>query len=322
MGTLKVGFVFPGQGSQVVGMGLELAQQYAEARQVFETADAVLGGSFSALCWKGPEAELQQTANTQPAIVTASVACLRVFERCGVHAELVAGHSVGEYAALVAGGALSLDAAVGLTRLRGQLMESSCPGGTGSMAAVMGLDEETVRGICREVAGAGVAEVAGLNCPGQVVLAGHVQALSEALAVAKSRGASQATMLRVSGPFHSSLMAPAAEGLARELGKAPLGRPRVPVVCNADAQGHVEPVRLRENLVAQLTRPVLWQKSIELMLGQGVNVFVEFGAGRVLSGLMRRIRRDAQMLNVADRGSLDKTLGFFRAEGLAKAAAI
>ncbi len=318
MGSVKrVAFLFPGQGSQTVGMGRELADRFDEARAVFEEADDALGDSLSDVCWTGPEDELQRTSTTQPAIVTCSTACLRVFAKHGVKPDLVAGHSVGEYAALVAAGAMTLSDAVRLTRLRGELMESACPEGTGSMAAIMGLSEEEVRTLCKEAAASGIAEIAGLNCSGQVVVAGHIRALSEVLFAAKSRGAASATMLRVSGPFHTSLMAPAARGLEEALARAPFHRARTPVVANVDAQAHTDPAELKQNLIGQLTRPVLWQKSIELMVGLGIGIFVELGAGKVLSGLMRRIHKPATMLNVGDLASLEKTLGFFKAEGLA-----
>ncbi len=319
MGNLKLAFIFPGQGSQTVGMGREMAERFPEAREVFDEADEAYAAPLSDLCWNGPEVELQKTAITQPAILATSTAALRVLSRSGIKPNIVAGHSVGEYAALVAAGVLEFRDAIRLTKLRGQLMEAACPQGTGSMAAIIGMDEEQVRTICRTVVSSSddlVADVAGLNCPGQVVVAGHIRALSEVIFQAKAKGAASATMLRVSGPFHSSLMSSAESGLTSSLEDVTMTRARTPVITNIDAQAHTDPGELRSCLLGQLTRPVLWQKSVELMAGLGIGAFIELGAGRVLLGMVRRTSKDIQLLNVGDCGSLDKTLGFLQAEGL------
>lgn len=310
---MQVGFIFPGQGSQVVGMGRELAEHFPAAREVFQTADKALGFSLTKICWEGPEEELKATSVTQPAIVATSVACMGVFQDVGVKPAMTAGHSVGEYAALVCAGAMDLADAIRLTRLRGQLMETSCPNGLGGMAAIIGFDRKRVLEICKEVADAGVAEPAGYNCPDQVVIAGHIRAISEVIARAKAEGAGNATMLPVSGPFHSSLMKAAEEGLARTLEKTSVRKAKLPVVCNVDAQAHTEPAQLKRNLLAQLTQPVRWEESIAAMRAAGVRVFVELGAGRVLAGLLKRIDRSLDTKGVRDLASLEKTIDDFKA---------
>lgn len=304
---MKIAFVFPGQGSQVVGMGRELYDALPVAKDVFERAEAAFGGGLKRLCFEGPEDQLKLTENTQPAILTTSVACLRALETYGVKPALVAGHSVGEYAALVAAGALADEDAVRLTRMRGKLMETACPAGTGSMAAIMGVERADVEALCAQVKDTGVAQVAALNTTGQVVIAGHVRALTEVIALANAKGAASATMLPVSGPFHSALMQPAADGLQSALDGIAVQKAAVPVIANVDAQPHQEPAELKPLLIQQLTRPVLWQTTVEWMLKNGVDTFVELGAGRVLSGLIRRMDRKAVCHSVRDVESLQKT---------------
>jgi len=312
---VKVAWIFPGQGSQIVGMGKELAEEYPEARAVFEEADDALETSLSKLCWDGPEDELKKTFNTQPAILTCSVACLRALRTKGIEASFAAGHSIGEYAALVAAGVMSFRDAVQVTRLRGKLMEASCPQGTGGMAAIMGIEPERVLELCREVSESGVADPAAFNCPGQVVVAGHIRALTEVIARTKAEGAKSATLLTVSGPFHSSLMKDAQDGLRDKLGRVEMTAATYPVVTNVDARPQTDPDVIRKNLILQLTKPVMWQASIEAMRSSGAKVFVELGAGRVLAGLLRRIDRHLDTVGVRDVESLDKTLDFFKAEG-------
>ncbi len=317
---MGIAFIFPGQGSQIVGMGKGLAEEYPAAREVFAKADEALGFELSRLCWEGPEDELKKTYNTQPAILTTSIACLEAFKsRCDLAPAVVAGHSVGEYAALVAAEVLQFEDAVRLTRLRGQLMEAACPKGTGGMAAVVGgIPMERVEQLCRGIAEESgfVLEPAGYNCPEQIVVAGHIRALSELLTRVKAEGARNATLLSVSGPFHSSLMAEAKQPLRERLDALSMSDAAVPVVCNVDASPHTKADELKENLVEQLVKPVLWEKSVRWMMDNGVKEYVEFGAGRVLAGLLRRIDRSLKTQGVRDVASLEKTLDHFKAVGL------
>lgn len=310
---MEIGFIFPGQGSQVVGMGKELAEHFPVARRTFDEADEALGYSLTKICWEGPEEELKQTENTQPAILATSVACMRVLAETGITPTVTAGHSVGEYAALVCAGVLSFADAVRITRLRGKLMETACPDGMGGMAAIIGFDRERVLEICAEVEEIGVAQAAGYNCPGQIVIAGHIRAISEVIARVKAEGASNATMLPVSGPFHSALMKPAEDGLAETLEKTAFAKAKIPVVCNVDATAHTAPAEIKGLLLGQLTKPVRWEESIETMKAAGTRSFVELGAGRVLTGLMRRIDRNLATKGVRDLNSLEKTIDDFRA---------
>ena len=284
-----VAFIFPGQGSQAVGMGRNWTRE-PEAAAIFDQADAVLGFSISRLCWEGPEDELRLTANQQPAILTASVAQYRVMERRGLEPALVAGHSLGEYSALVAAGALQFADAVQLVRRRGQLMQEAVPDGAGAMAAVIGLEADDVQTISREAARDQVCTVANFNAPGQTVVAGHREAVERAVVLAQEGGARKALMLPVSAPFHSPLMRPAREGLAPLLAQTPFADPTVPVVCNVDARPVLTGAAARDALARQVDAPVRWVESIRWMVEHGgVEDFVEVGPGRVLSGLVKRI---------------------------------
>jgi len=302
---MRTAFIFPGQGSQHVGMGKELTETQPLARAVFEEADSVLGMRLSSLCLEGPEEELRLTVNTQPAILTTSIAALRVLESCGARPDFVAGHSLGEYTALVAAGALKFDDALRAVRKRGLYMQEAVPPGEGAMAALIGIDIEAVQLICNEASTLGVCSPANINSPNQTVIAGHRSAVERAVTLAKEKGAKRAVMLAVSAPFHSELMKPAAERLASVFAKISFSNLNVPLVTNVDAQVITTGDEAREALLRQVASPVRWSESIKLLLGQGVTRFIEVGPGKVLSGLVRQISRQCEILNVEDIESLD-----------------
>lgn len=304
----QIAFLFPGQGSQAPGMGLDLAQHFTRAREVFEEADAALGFALSKLCFEGPAEELQLTANTQPAILAVSVAAARVLEEKGIRPDYVAGHSLGEYSALVAAGALGLTEALRLVRKRGEYMQQAVRVGEGAMAALLGLDSDAVDEICREAAEGEVVSAANRNSPAQVVIAGNRAAVQRAIELAKARGAKRAILLNVSAPFHCSLMKPAAERLAVDLDAAAISDPRVPLVNNADAVVVRSAEAVRDGLKRQVTSPVKWAESMLALRREGAELFVEAGPGKVLSGLMRQIDREARTSPAGDRASLDEVV--------------
>ena len=306
---MKTAFIFPGQGAQYAGMGRQLFEHHAEARAVFEEADRVLGFPVSSLCFNGPEEDLKITENTQPAILTVSVAACRVLESKGVRPDVVAGHSLGEYTALVAAGALKFADAVALVRRRGRYMQEAVPAGVGAMAALLGIDLAAVQSVCERAAQGSIVSPANLNSESQTVIAGHRQAVERAATLAKESGAKRAVMLQVSAPFHCALLKPAEERLGPELDACAFADPQCPVVTNVDAQPVTRAAAARDALKRQVSRPVRWQEGVQWMLSQGVRTFVELGPGKVLSGLVRAADKSALTFNVEDEKSLENTFG-------------
>ena len=303
----KVAFVFPGQASQYSGMGKELAEKYPVARAVFEEADKALGFSVSKLCFEGTEDDLKLTANTQPAILTVSVAAARVLAEKGITPDFVAGHSLGEYSALVAVGSLKFAEAVKLVRKRGTYMQEAVPAGQGAMAAIMGLSPAVVLDACKRAAEGQICSPANLNSPEQTVISGHAGAVKRAVEIASQLGAKRSMVLPVSAPFHSALMMPAQEKLEKDLNAAEFTELQVPLVTNVDADSIRQGEEARSALIRQVTMPVRWEESMRMLLDEGVNTFVEVGPGRVLTGLMRQIERSVATLNVEDEKSLQAT---------------
>jgi [acyl-carrier-protein] S-malonyltransferase len=312
---VKLAFLFPGQGAQAVGMGRALAEAFPEARETFATADRVLGFALSKVCWEGPAEELKKSVNTQPALLTHSVAALRLVEAAGLSPAFVAGHSLGEYSACVAAGAIAFEDALTLTRTRGRLMYEAGLARPGSMAAILGLSAEVVEAACAEAASAGVVRAANLNAPGQVVISGEPAAVDAACERAKARGAKRAIRLEVSGAFHSPLMAPAAEGLSEALSKVTIRDARCPIIANATAKPVQKATEIRKALEDQLLASVRWEDSMRALLAAGVEGFVELGTGKVLRGLLRTLDAKAASWNVEDPESLQATRAALVAAG-------
>jgi [acyl-carrier-protein] S-malonyltransferase len=306
---MTIAFLFPGQGSQDVGMGKELAAHHAVARRTFEEADNALGHKLSQLCFEGPEEQLRLTEVTQPAILTASVAAWRVLQEKGLTPAFVAGHSLGEYSAHVAAGTLNFADAVRTVRQRGKYMQEAVPVGVGAMAAILGMELEKVTAVCVDASQGEVCEPANINSSEQIVISGNTAAVERATKLASERGAKRAIMLPVSAPFHCSLMKPAQERLAAELAALRFQEPGVGVACNVDAALVWDAERSRDALVRQVTGSVKWAQSMHLLIAKGVERFVEVGPGKVLCGLMRQIERSKPCSNVGDEASLQKTLG-------------
>ena len=302
-----VGFVFPGQGSQSVGMGKALCDAFPHLAQIYEEASAILGYDIAALCFNGPAETLNLTEHTQPALLVSSVAALRALHPATITPEAVAGHSLGEYTALVAAGGLTFRDAVAIVQKRGRYMSEAVPAGTGAVAALLGLAAEVVREACREAGSAGVVQAANFNSPGQVVIAGEKAAVERAIEIAKTKGCKKAVPLPVSVPVHTPLMQKAADRLAADLASIAWTDLRMPLINNAEAKPIVKAGDIQASLVRQLPSSVLWEDSVKAMAATGVKTFVEIGPGTVLTGLIRRIVPDATTLNVNDPKSLEAT---------------
>ncbi|HVB59293.1 MAG TPA: ACP S-malonyltransferase [Candidatus Acidoferrales bacterium] len=300
----KLAFLFPGQASQYPGMGRDLAENFPESRAVFDEADAALGFSLSKLCFEGPEDALKLTENTQPAILTVSVAAFRTLEKRGIVPDFTAGHSLGEYSALVAAGALDFSPTVKLVRKRGRYMQEAVPAGEGAMAAILGLSPADIGDICKKAADGEVLSPANLNSPEQTVISGSAAAVKRGVEIASQSGAKRAVILPVSAPFHCALMAEAQKRLDPDLRAVAFGPLRFPLITNADAEAVASGEEAREALIRQVTLPVRWHDSVREMIERGVSVFVEVGPGKVLSGLLRQIDRSVRCFNVEDSASL------------------
>jgi len=304
----KVALIFPGQGSQRVGMGKDIADRNPEARAVFDEASAALGYDLARLCFEGPVEQLDRTEYTQPALLATSVALYRILEQKLLQVAMMAGHSLGEYSAIVSAGGLKFTDAVILVRDRGRYMQEAVPEGTGLMAAVLGLDRETIGVVCREASSYGIVSPANYNSPGQIVIAGEKTAVEAAIRLAKEKGAKKVIPLPVSVPSHCALMEPAGRRLQESLERMVIGDLRVPLVTNVEAKPVTAGKVIRQALIRQLAHPVLWEDSIHTMIASGIEIFIEVGAGRVLSGLVKRIHREAQVWNVENSQSLKETI--------------
>ncbi len=305
---MKIAFIFPGQGSQYVGLAGEFIEQFPESREVFEIASSALGYDLAKLCAHGPTEQLNLTENTQPAILAASIAILRVLERNGLSAGAAAGHSLGESTAVVAAGGIDLKDAVALVQKRGRYMQEAVPAGAGLMAAILGMDRATVEKTCHQAAKNGIVAPANYNSPGQIVIAGEKQAVETAMDLAKAAGAKKIVPLAVSVPSHCGMMKQAGERLAKELDRIRINDLRIPIVNNADAKYIRAAAELKPSLIKQISSPLYWEDSITLMTKDGFDAFIEIGPGRVLTGLVKRIARDAKVMNIEDLKTMQETL--------------
>lgn len=310
---MKLAFVFPGQGAQKVGMMQDLYNEYEVVKKCFDDADEALGFSIKKLCFEGPDTELVKTAFTQPAILTASVACYEVLKEKGFTPDIVGGHSLGEYSALVAAGVLKFQDAVRLVNKRGEFMQAAVPLGKGAMAAILGLDRDKIIAICEKVNNEiGSVQGVNFNCPGQIVIAGETAAVEKAAEEMKEAGARRTVMLPVSAPFHSRLLEPAAAKLKLELDKVTMEDAKIPVVANVNAKIVTKADEIRESLVQQAAHPVLWEDCVATIIETGVGGFVEVGPGKTLTGFTKKINKEMQLANVEDIDSLAKTIEFLQ----------
>ena len=304
----KIACIFPGQGAQYPGMGKELAQNYKEAMNIFDLASERLGIDMKKLCFEGDEEELKKTENTQPSILTVSIALLEVLKLKGIEPQIAAGLSLGEYSALVASKAISFADAVALVKKRGKYMQEAVPAGEGTMAAIMGIERESVMECLKMASGYGIVEAANFNCPGQVVIAGHTRAVEKACSILKERGARKAIMLPVSAPFHSSLLKPAGEKLAAELENVNISDNELPVVSNVNAQVIMNKYEIKRCLIEQVSSSVLWEDSIRRMIDLGVDTFIEVGPGRTLSAFVKKIDKSLYVHNVENIETMENTI--------------
>jgi len=304
----KIAFIFSGQGAQYAGMGKELYENIQVCRDIYDKADEALGFSISKLCFEGPEEELNRTENTQPAILTMSIAAMKALEENGITPDVTAGLSLGEYSALVCSGVFDFTDAVKLIKKRGRFMQEAVPLGVGAMAAIIGMQEDALRKVLEESSFAGIVQAANLNCPGQIVIAGEAKAVETAVEKAKAAGALKAVMLNVSGPFHTTMMEPAALKLEKELESVPVNDIKIPVITNVTGEFVENASEIRGILKKQVMSPVLWEKTINTMIDFGVDTFIEIGPGKTLCGFVKKVNRKLTTLNVEDLDSLNKVI--------------